>query len=77
MNFEHRALNLNQKTKIILIAMSKHTFYFRRHCTKYVLEKRYTPISQFGIYDYFSLDTIDRDSIRRANNNLLRVSDEV
>jgi hypothetical protein len=46
-SFDHRALSLTQKTKIIFIAMTKHVSYFKRHAVKYVLEKGYTPISQF------------------------------
>jgi len=75
--FHHSALNLNEKNKIIFIAMSKHYFYFRRHAVKYVVEQGYTPISQYGIFDYFLLDTVDRGLIRNANNNLLRISDEL
>jgi len=75
--FEHKALNLNQKTKTVFIAMSKHLFYFRRHAVKFVLEQGYAPISQFGIFDYFITDGVDRDLVRRANNNLIRVSDEL
>jgi ADP-ribose pyrophosphatase YjhB (NUDIX family) len=76
-SFFHRALGLNEKTKIVFIAMSKNLFYFRRHAVKFTLEQGYTPISQFGIFDYFLLDTIDRDMVRRANNNLIRISEEL
>ncbi|MFZ5365812.1 MAG: hypothetical protein ACOZBZ_00785 [Patescibacteria group bacterium] len=75
--FKHRALNLTRKTRIIFIAMSKHLFYFSRHAVKFVLEQGYTPISQFGIFDYFITDTVDRDLVRKANNNLIRISDEL
>jgi len=75
--FEHRAMSLNRKTKIIFIAMSKHLFYFRRHAVKFVLEQGFTPISQFGIFDYYITDGVDRDLVRQANNNLVRVSDEL
>ena len=75
--FEHKALNLNQKIKTVFIAMSKHLFYFRRHAVKFVLEQDYAPISPFGIFDYFITDGVDRDLVRRANNNLIRISDEV
>jgi len=75
--FSHRALNLNKKTKVVYIAMSKHSFFFRRHAVKYVLEQGHTPISQYGIVDYFLLDTVDRDLVRRANNNFIRISDEM
>lgn len=76
MKFKHKALKLNQKTKIIFIGMSKHYFYFRRHAVKFVLEQGYTPISQYGIFDYFMTDSVDRDLVRKANNNLIRISDE-
>ena len=75
--FKHKALGLNDKTKIVFIAMSKTMFYFRRHAVKFVLEKGCTPISQFGIFDYFLVDSVDRDSVRKANNNLMRVADEL
>jgi len=75
--FEHRAMNLNRKTKIVFIAMSKHLFYFRRHAVKFVLEQGFTPISQFGIFDYYITDSVDRDLVRQANNNLITVSDEL
>jgi len=76
-DFEHRALDLTEKNKIVFIAMSKYVFYFRRHAVKIVLEKNRTPISQFGIFDYFLTDWIDRDLVRRANNNLIKMSDEM
>jgi len=76
-NFKHRALDLNKKTKIIFIAMSKNSFYFRRHAVKFVLKKGFTPISQFGIFDYFLNDSVNRDLVRQANNNLIRISDEM
>lgn len=77
MDFNHRALKLNKKTKVIFIAMSKHLFYFRRHAVKFILEKGHAPISQYGIFDYFVIDTVHRDLVRRANNNLIRTSDEM
>ncbi|MCD6381602.1 MAG: NUDIX domain-containing protein [Candidatus Aenigmarchaeota archaeon] len=76
-SFFHPALNQNKETKIAFIGLSKHYFYFRRHIVKFVLEQGYTPISQYGIFDYFLLDTVERDKIRNANNNLLMRSDEL
>ncbi len=77
MDFEHKAMNLTDKKKIAFIAMSKKSAYFQKHAVKFVLERGYTPISQYGILDYFLLDTINRDVIRNANNNLIRISDEL
>jgi hypothetical protein len=73
--YQHQ--DLVKTTKVVFIAMSKHLFYFRRHAVKYVLEKGYSPISQFGIFDYFVTDTVDRKRVLIANNNLIRVSDEL
>ena len=57
--------------------MSKTSSYFKRHAVKHVLEQGFTPISQFGIFDYFLTDSVDRDLIRKANNNLIKKSDEI
>ena len=70
-------MDLTKENKIAFIAMSKKESYFKRHAVKYVLEQGYTPISQFGIFDYFLTDTIDRNKVREANNNLIRISDEM
>ncbi len=75
--FEHPAINLRKNKKIVYVAMSKHNFYFRRHAVKFVLEKDCVPISPYGIFDYFLLDSVNRDKIREANNNLLKISDEL
>ena len=77
MEFEHKAMELTKENKIAFIAMSKKESYFKRHAVKFVLEQGYTPISQFGIFDYFLTDTIDRNKVREANNNLIRVSNEM
>lgn len=76
MSFSHPALNLNANKKNVYIGLSKHYFYFGRHAVKFVLEQGYVPISPYGIFDYFLLDTISRDVIRNANNNLLKISNE-
>ena len=76
-HFKHKSLDLNKKTKIVFIAMSKNSFYFRRHAVKFVLKKGLTPISQFGIFDYFLNDAVSRNLVRQANNNLIGVSDEL
>jgi ADP-ribose pyrophosphatase YjhB (NUDIX family) len=75
--FSHPALSLRTDKKIVFIGLSKHNFYFRRHAVKFVLEQGCVPISQYGIFDYFLLDTVSRDMIRNANNNLLKISNEL
>ncbi len=74
--FSHRSLELKKKKKLVYIGMSKHMFYFGKHAVKFVLERGFVPISPYGTFDYFLLDTVNRDLVREANNNLLMVSDE-
>ena len=75
--FLHKALFLKNQKELVYTAMSKHLFYFRQHISKFVLENDKIPINPFMIFDYFLLDTIDRDVIRNANNSLLSKSDQI
>ena len=49
----------------------------REHIIKFVLEKGFTPTCAFMMYSYFLLDTVERDSLLSANNELIRRSDEL
>ena len=75
--FKHIALELQTERPLIFTAMSKHLFYFRLHIQKFVLENGGIPLNPFTTFDYFLLDTVDRDLIREGNNNLVRRSDEL
>ncbi len=77
MNFKHKALNLTNDRCLIYTAMSKHYFYYRMFISKYVLEQHGVPLNPFMIFDYFLLDTIDRDLVREGNNNLVKRADEL
>lgn len=77
MTFTHKALDLNNDKILVYTAMSKHLFYYRMHISKYVLEQNGVPLNPFMIFDYFLLDTVDRDLIREGNNNLVRRADEL
>jgi len=63
--------------KLVYPAHSKHYFYFRQHISKFVLDKGCVPLNPFMLFDYFFIDTIDRDVVRAANSNLVKVSDEI
>lgn len=75
--FEHKALNLNDDCSLVYTAMSKHLFYYRMHISKFVLEQNMVPLNPFMIFDYFLLDTVDRDSVRKGNNNLVKKADNL
>lgn len=76
-NFAHVALSLTQEKPLVYTAMSKHIFYYRLFISKFVLEQGCVPINPFTAFDYFMLDTVDRDLVRAANNNLVMRCDEL
>jgi len=57
--------------------MSKHLFYYRMHISKYVIEQHKVPLNPFMIFEYFMLDSVDRDLVREGNNNLVMRCDEL
>lgn len=77
MTFEHKALKLQGDKPLVYTAMSKHLFYYRMHISKFVLENGGVPLNPFMIFDYFLLDSLDRDLVREGNNNIVRKVDEI
>jgi hypothetical protein len=75
--FSHEALSLNGNKRLVYTAMSKHYFYFRMHISRYVLEQGKVPLNPFMLFDYFLLDSVERDLIRDANNSVVLRSDEI
>jgi len=67
----------NKDMKLVYLAISKHYFYFRMHVSKFVLQKGCVPLNPFMIFEYFMLDTVDRDAVRNANNTLVKRADEL
>tara|TARA_Y100000034_G_C6815299_1_gene366745 strand:- start:188 stop:565 length:378 start_codon:yes stop_codon:yes gene_type:complete len=63
--------------RLVYPAHSKHYFFFRQHISKFVLERGCVPLNPFMIFEYFMLDTVDRNVVRNANNNLVKKSDEL
>lgn len=47
------------------------------HISKFVLEKDCIPLNPYMLWEYFMLDTIERDKIREANNTLVEKADEL
>lgn len=76
-SFTHEALELQEIKPLVYTAMSKHLFYYRMFISKFVLENNAVPLNPFMVFDYFMLDTVDRNIVRQANNSLVSRSDEV
>jgi hypothetical protein len=70
-------MSLFEPQKAVFTAMSKRSFYLRENTIKYVLEQGYTPLCAFMMFSYFLLDTVERDALIKANNELIRRSDEL
>jgi len=77
MSFTHEALKLTADKNLVYTAMSKHLFYYRMFVSKFVIEQHGVPLNPFMIFDYFLLDTVDRDLVREGNNNLVKRADEL
>lgn len=63
--------------KLVYTAFSKKLFYFRMFISKFVLERNCIPLNPFMIHDYFMLETVERDKIRKSNNALVEKADEL
>lgn len=77
LSFSHEALDLTGGKKMVYTAMSKHCFYFRMYISRFVLEQGKVPLNPFMLFDYFLLDSVERDLIRDANNSVVLRSDEI
>ena len=75
--FSHPALAVQKEKPLIYTAHSKHSYYYRSQISKFVLEQDGVPLNPFMIFEYFLTDSVERDVVREANNNLVRRSDEV
>lgn len=62
---------------IVFTAQSKKYFYCRDAVCEFVLKQNVLPINPFRVFDYFLGDRVDRDVIRRGNNNLIRLCEEL
>lgn len=63
--------------KVIFTAMARENFFLREHIIKFILQLGHTPTSAFMMFSYFLLDTIERNSLIAANNELIKRSDEL
>ena len=73
----HRALTIKPADTVVFTAMSKKYFYMRFFVAKFALEQGVVPINPFTSFDYFLLDAVERDTVRRANNTLVARADEL
>jgi hypothetical protein len=63
--------------RTVFTAQSKAYFYCKDAVCEFVFNKDMLPINPFMTFDYFLNDRVDRDLIRRANNHLISMCDEL
>ncbi len=68
---------LRHPKRLVYVAMSNKSFYWRAHIQKFVLDSGLVPVSPFMLFDYYLMHTVDKNVVREAMNNLLSRSDEV
>jgi len=77
MTDEHPARKLLDRWPVVFTAHSAHTAFMKHHICRFVLEQDRVPINPFMSFEYFLLDTVPRDVVRRANNSYIHIVDEV
>lgn len=61
----------------IFTAQSKLNFYCRDAICEFVLKAGAVPLNPFRVFEYFLGDRVERDAVRRANNKLVHLVDEL
>lgn len=70
-------MDITEVKPVVYTAHSKLNFFCRDAICEYVLRLGSVPVNPFRLFDYFLNDRVDRDLVRRGNNNLVRMADEV
>ncbi len=71
-------LKRKRKTlKVVYPAFSKRYFFLREHISIFVLKKSAVPLNPFINFDYFFADAIPRELVYSANDNFIRLADEL
>lgn len=70
-------LSSTENMDLIFTAQSKKFFYCKDVICQYVLEQEKLPINPFRVFDYFLNDRVNRDIVRRGNNQLIQSCKEL
>lgn len=73
----HPRLRFKKTYPIVYPAYSKRNFYLQMHISQFCLENHTVPLNPFMLFRYFLGDTVTRESVYRANNTIVQMSDEV
>ena len=73
----HPRLRFHKTYPLVYPAYSKRNFYWQMHISQFCLENKMIPLNPFMLFRYFLGDSVPRDTVYRANNNIVRLCDEV
>lgn len=76
-DFNHIAITLQEKKKLIFTAQSAKNFHQRMLICKFVFEQGYVPLNPFNMFGYYLYELVDRNLVRNANNNVMNICDEL
>ena len=73
----HPAMLLHDRLPAVYTAHSAYTAFMKHHICQFVLQQNCVPINPFMNFEYFLLDVVPRDVVRRGNNTYVHIVDEI
>ena len=73
----HPAEALFDRRPLVFTAHAAESAYLRERICAFVLERDAVPVNPWMLGGYFLYGLVDKDHVRRANNNLLMRCDEL
>lgn len=70
-------MNFKESLPVVYTAQSKHWFHAKMLVCQYAMQQGVVPLNPFNLWAYFLDDLVERDMVRRANHNVVRIADEV
>lgn len=73
----HPRLRFDKTYPVVYPAYSKRNFFWQMHISQFCLEHRRIPLNPFMLFRYFLGDSVARDKVYTANNNIVAMCDEL
>lgn len=73
----HPRLRFTKTYPLVYPAYSKKNFFLQMHISQFCIENRVVPLNPFMLFRYFLGDIVPRETVYQANNNIVRICDEV
>lgn len=70
-------MNFKESLPVVYTAQSKHWFHAKMLIVQYALKQGVVPLNPFNLWGYFLDDMVERDLVRRANHNIVRIADQI